>query len=1513
MDGYVTFKRTALLMLMCVMAWCLPVKGQLVENNGYTLDTDFTRNRYEVISSDYENSNTAYIGFPGEREKLYVLIQLIDPGQVGQIQIQVKDKMLDGEGKLWVSPEDFDEEGLSFYYTLFYKGDQTIGRKYVFKTCLYTSKDVATIPLAVFKGSIEIVKPIQFNFSSYRIKTDLNTPIPFSVTIEGGQSFAGLENVKLVINRNQSLKFTTTNGYTLEEDENGELCLAIDRLFSTQTYSFTVEALEEVNSHVGFSIKTSEGQYLPYSSGLMVSAPYRISETDLAGLQKMADENGSQTLKDYITRKGWLTNTYNDPINTDWNENVSPARLSRLELRNLSEELTVMDVASFDSLKWLHIQGCNIRSLDLSMLDKLRSLSVYGTKITSYSDIKLPPNNPDLNVSGSIDLIVGTPVPGQEDYLCEMPMGSSVDLSAYTEIEGQKATFTWYKSANGPDEIVDLKPTAPGIYTLPNTIEENTIYYCTISTERFPNWNFRTLAIRLTRGTIDCSPADIQLLKNMAAANPNCKELQEFIAAEGWKESWPDSYWQDQNRKVAVDWDFATPARISKLRVRNMETVTSFDVSAFTELTYLDCYGIELSAIDLSKNTKLKELNVEDNRLASLDVSKCTKLEILNCGYNRGNSINNWEPTLRSLNMSGCTELINLDLSSSRNLQVLNLSHATKLKYLCLDYTDLNVDLSLMNNLQVLYLRGTTKLERYAINPPASVTSLRCEYTNYPQLKFEQHPQVIGYGIPSHVKALDVTNTNIIDLGLDGAELLYSTLKTNRILRNADGESRMSIPGAKEIGGDKYKNYALANGDTIDLSSEAVIEGIPSDYMWVERDSGTEVKDAFIPIKEHPGKFIANAKLGKWYYCLISNTKYSQISEINRRSGWRLRTYDAVIETPPATYDETEVAALKAIVDASTSASLKDWWDSKAWQNGYYPDWRFNAWWSLDQETYKLHLDGLRLSNLGDSLSTLDVSKFTELMSLECDGNNITELSVRNNSKLERLECNVNEKLTTLTLPNDKTKLLYLSCDRNTKLTALDITGYTNLNTLSVRSNLFTTLDLSSNNKLEYLWCNFTPIENIDISKCKKLQMFGVPSTCTEFDMNDCDSLKVLNPSGSKLKFSTVTLKKNQPWEKDNYYYTNLTLNNIPAAEVKSYHLISATSQIDLSTEMEIGGKKSTLSAVAFDRETMMQKKITPTGDNGKYYLSGQAKDYIEMTLTNPTFPGWELGFRGEIYTTDGDANLDSKVDVRDIAATASEILHDEANRLPYHEFGFYEADVNKDFNIQVADIVGIANLIMGKPVTKSSELRSSLVPTVSLTLEKGYLCMQSPVAIAGIQLAFTGMPKAEPLLGKAATFTQGAVAGDTTRILAYSLKGETIPSGTTRLIKMPTGVKLVEAAFSDAQAQSLKVETRGDLATANEVIRLTSATQQVSNYPNPFRSTTTLVYLLDEAADQVSIQVYALNGSLVDIIEGLSTQMGENKSSYTTTLPAGTYFYRLAIQKQGVTTFSKSNTFIIK
>lgn len=97
-------------------------------------------------------------------------------------------------------------------------------------------------------------------------------------------------------------------------------------------------------------------------------------------------------------------------------------------------------------------------------------------------------------------------------------------------------------------------------------------------------------------------------------------------------------------------------------------------------------------------------------------------------------------------------------------------------------------------------------------------------------------------------------------------------------------------------------------------------------------------------------------------------------------------------------------------------------------------------------------------------LSKLDVSKNTFLLYLECSNNQLTNLDLTKNSYLEQLECYSNQ-LTSLDF-SKSSDLLELYCDSN-QLSNLDISNNTALELLVCRHNKLTSLDISQN---EDLW-----------------------------------------------------------------------------------------------------------------------------------------------------------------------------------------------------------------------------------------------------------------------------------------------------------------------------------------------------------------------------------------------------------------------------------------------------------
>ena len=97
--------------------------------------------------------------------------------------------------------------------------------------------------------------------------------------------------------------------------------------------------------------------------------------------------------------------------------------------------------------------------------------------------------------------------------------------------------------------------------------------------------------------------------------------------------------------------------------------LTSLDVSTCTALTGLSCYGNQLTSLDVSTCTALIDLFCFNNQLTSLDVSQNTALTQLNCFNNQLTSLD-----VRNGNN---TNFYFFDSSNNPNLTCINVDDAT--------------------------------------------------------------------------------------------------------------------------------------------------------------------------------------------------------------------------------------------------------------------------------------------------------------------------------------------------------------------------------------------------------------------------------------------------------------------------------------------------------------------------------------------------------------------------------------------------------------------------------------------------------------------------------------------------------------------------------------------------------------------------------------------------------------------------------------------------------------------
>ena len=221
------------------------------------------------------------------------------------------------------------------------------------------------------------------------------------------------------------------------------------------------------------------------------------------------------------------------------------------------------------------------------------------------------------------------------------------------------------------------------------------------------------------------------------------------------------------------------------------------------------------------------------------------------------------------------------------------------------------------------------------------------------------------------------------------------------------------------------------------------------------------------------------------------------------------------------------------------------------------------------------HFTALKELTVGiPELTTLDLSKNTELEFLRCETAKLTSLDTSHNKKLRFLKCDEISTLTTLNVSgNAELKTLY--CKRNA-LTALDLTNNLALEKLECGGNEFTTLDLSRNTELKYFGCFNSKLSSLDLTKNTNLEeLYFCGNNVSTIDVSKNTKLKFLHLFSNQL--ITLDTSKNSNLQRLWVYTNPLTSMNLGDSgsaipEVKfdnkpyPIEVSTATKTFDLST-----------------------------------------------------------------------------------------------------------------------------------------------------------------------------------------------------------------------------------------------------------------------------------------------------------------------------------------------------------
>ena len=166
--------------------------------------------------------------------------------------------------------------------------------------------------------------------------------------------------------------------------------------------------------------------------------------------------------------------------------------------------------------------------------------------------------------------------------------------------------------------------------------------------------------------------------------------------------------------------------------------------------------------------------------------------------------------------------------------------------------------------------------------------------------------------------------------------------------------------------------------------------------------------------------------------------------------------------------------------------------------------------------------DALYLYNGSKIKDLTGIEYLTNLRELDIPGNDLTEVDLSKNTKLEYLCCE-NNKITKLDLSKN-TKLRELCCSNN-PIESLDLSKNCQLEELDISKTKITSLDLSKNTKLDELWAEDLGLtEQIDVSKCKYLVgLFVSGNKLKSLDVSGMINLEFLHCEKNELETLDVS------------------------------------------------------------------------------------------------------------------------------------------------------------------------------------------------------------------------------------------------------------------------------------------------------------------------------------------------------------------------------------------------------
>ena len=478
----------------------------------------------------------------------------------------------------------------------------------------------------------------------------------------------------------------------------------------------------------------------------------------------------------------------------------------------------------------------------------------------------------------------------------------------------------------------------------------------------------------------------------------------------------------------------------SKLTTAEIKAVTVIDVykksianlkgiEHFTALTQLRCYDNQLTALDVSKNTKLTLLYCSDNQLTTLNVPKNTALVTLYCQNNKLTALDVSKNTAltqlwcygNQIKGNNMLTLVNSLPKVSGNFYVINTAGSNAQNVI----TEAQVKIAKNKGWKVYDYNGGNKKE-YA----GSDAGIVINSTNFPDANFRSFLLAQNYGAdailtPAEIEVvtkMNVYGKSIANLkGIEHFTALTKLYCQNNKLTALDVSKNTALT-VLDCSGNKLTALNMSKNTAL-TALRCAVNQIKGDNMLVLVNSLPMVKSGeFYVINTR------NTSEGNVIMKTLVITAKNKGWKVYDENGGSSKEYAGSGSGIAINATNFPDANFRGYVAGTTIDKDKD---------GYLSDEEIAAVTSISVGSKSIkNLKGIehftalqQLNAIKNQLTTIDVSKNTELTFLNLGGNQLTSIDVSKNTKLENLYTSEN-KLTALDVSKN-TKLTILTCYGN--------------------------------------------------------------------------------------------------------------------------------------------------------------------------------------------------------------------------------------------------------------------------------------------------------------------------------------------------------------------------------------------------------------------------------------------------------------------------------------------------